>query len=179
MYQLARDEKSTPVMVYARNKLIHGELVTKKDVRVNIWLRSQGVPHYIHLLEAQVWFFGGEPPISLEYADYFLPSGRIIGFHLAPPIPGQPAVEPEPLDYDPSVPNRSILEVDCILGAFILKGKVRTSTEVDLPANIEMMHMTWLSVYDADISSPFLKQMPVIHVPFVLVNPNQVSIGFP
>ena len=179
MYKLARDEKTSLVMVYARNKLVRGELVTKQDVRVNIWLRSAGVSNYIHLLNSQVWFFGGEPPKSLEYAEYFLPAGRIIGFHPAPQISNQAAAEQEPLDFDASVPNRSMLEVECILGAFILKGKVRTSTQVDLPTNIEMMHMTWLSVYDAAISSPFLSQMPVIHVPFVLVNPDQVSIGFP
>jgi hypothetical protein len=177
MYKIARDEKTTLVMVYARNKLVRGELVTKQDVRVNIWLRSQGVPNYIHLLRSQVWFFGGEPPRSLEYAEYFLPAGRIIGFHLAPPISSHTAVEQEFLDYDASVPNRSMLEVECILGAFIVKGKVRTSTQVDLPTNVEMMHMTWLSVYDADISSPFLNQMPVIHVPFALINPDQVSLG--
>lgn len=179
MDKLARDEKTTLVMVYARNKLVRGELVTKQDVRVNIWLRSAGVPNYIHLFNSQIWFFGGEPPKSLEYAEYFLPTGRIIGFHLAQPINGQAETEQEILDYDASVPNRTMLEVECILGAFILKGKVRTSTQVDLPTNVEMMHMSWLAIYEADISSPFLSQMPVIHAPFVLVNPDQVSIGFP
>jgi hypothetical protein len=178
MYKPGRDEKTTPVMVYARNKLVHGELVTKKEIRASIWLRTQSLPHYIHFLNAQVWFFGGTPPQSLEYSEYFFPSERIIGFLLDPPAAGQPAADPEQLDYDPSVPNRAMIDVECILGAFILKGRIRISDQIDLPAAIEKTHLTWLSVYDADISSPFLKQMPVIHVPFLWVNPSQVSFGF-
>ncbi len=178
MYKLARNEKTTSVMVYSRNKLLHGDLVTQKNVRVSIWLRSQNVPHYIHFLNAQAWFFGGEPPKSLEYNEYFFPSERIIGFHLSPPAAGREGTAAEPLDYDASVPNRTFLDVECILGAFLLKGRIRVSTQVNLSGNIENMHRTWLSIYDADISSPFLAQMPVIHVPMLLVNPNQVSFGF-
>jgi len=37
--------------------------------------------------------------------------------------------------------------------------------------------MTWLSVYEAEITSPFLSQIPVIHTPMLLVNPRQVSFG--
>lgn len=170
MYTLAPDEKATTVMVYSRNKLVHGDLVTKKDVRVSIWPRLQSMPNYLHFLKTEVLFFGGSPPKSLTYDEYFFPSERLIGFHLAPP-----AVEP--LDYDPDVAHRAIVDIDLILGAFMLKGKIRISTQIDLAANLEMSHKTWLSVYDADISNPFLPQMPVIHVPMLLVSPAQVSFG--
>jgi hypothetical protein len=170
MYTLALDEKVTTVMVYARNKLIHGNLVTKSEVRVGLWLRMQDLPNYIHMLDTDVLFFGGAPPKSLRYSEYFFPTERIIGFHLAPP-------NVDPLDYDPDEANRSMLEVEMVLGPFLLKGKVRVSMQADFASNLEVSHMTWLSVYDADIVNPFLPNMPPIHVPTLLVSPRQVSFG--
>ncbi len=170
MYTLAPDEKASTVMVYSRNKLIHGDLVTKTNIRVSIWLRTQGVPNYVHLLKPQVLLFGGMPPKSLTYDELFFPAERIIGFHLAPPAS-------EPLDYDPDEANRVMLDVNLVLGVFMLKGRVRVSTHADLATSIEVAHVGWLSVYDAEISNPFIPQMPAIKVPMLLVKPTQVSFG--
>ncbi|MBI3738866.1 MAG: hypothetical protein HY258_07450 [Chloroflexi bacterium] len=170
MYTLAPDEKISTVMVYSRNKLIHGDIVTKNNVRVSIWLRTQGVPNYVHLLKPQVLLFGGSPAKSLTYNELFFPAERIIGFHLAPPAS-------DPLDYDPDEANRIMLDVNLILGVFMLKGKVRVSTHADLATSIEVAHVGWLSVYDAEISNPFVPQMPAIKVPMLLVRPAQVSFG--
>jgi hypothetical protein len=170
MYTLAPDEKVTTVLVYSPNKLIHGDLVTKKDARVGIWLRMQDLPNYLHLLNTEVLFFGGTPHKSLKYDEYYFPISRIIAFHLAPG-------SSEPLDYDPETPNRAMVDVDMIIGAFMLKGSVRMSTHADFTRMIEISHTTWFSVYDADINNPFLPEMPTIHVPMVLVNPTQVSFG--
>jgi len=168
MYHLALDEKATSVMVYARNKLIHGDLVTKETMRVSIWLRTTGVPNYLHFLRANILLFSGSPAKSLSYDEYFFPIERIIGFHLAPPAA-------DPLDYDPEEANRSMVPVQLLLGGFVVKGSVRISTQTDFATSIEMMHMTWLSVYDAEITNPFLPQMPAIHVPMLLVSPSQAS----
>lgn len=170
MYTLAPDEKTTKVMVYSRNKLIHGDLVTRENVRVSLWLRTQGVPNYIHILKPEILFFGGTPPKSLAYNEFFFPTERIIGFHIAPPAS-------EPMDYDADERNRIMVEVSLMLGAFMLKGKVRISTQTDFATSIEVSHMTWLSVYDADIVNPFLPNMPTIHVPMLLVSPMQVSFA--
>ena len=170
MYTLAPDEKATTVIIYSRNKMIHGDLVTKENAKVSIWLRIQDLPNYLHMLRTEVLFFGGSPAKSLAYDEYFFPTERIIGFHLAPPAS-------EPLDYDPNMADRAMLDVHLMLGAFILKGKVRVSTHADFSKMLEISHMTWFSVYDADISNPFLPDMPIIHVPMLLVNPAQVSFG--
>jgi len=169
MYTLAPDEKTTTVMVYSPNKLIHGELVTKQNARVSLLPRT-GMPGYLHFLKTEVLFFGGEPPKSLKYDEYFFPTERIIGFHLSPPAS-------EPLDYDPDEENRIMLDVDMILGAFMLKGKIRTSTHADVVTNLEAAHTTWLSVYFAEIINPFLPQLPAIHVSMLLAKPTQVSFG--
>ncbi len=170
MYTLAPDEKATAVMVYSRAKLIHGDLVTKNNLRVNIWLRTQGVPNYIHLLKTQVLFLDGASPKSLAYNEYFFPTERIIAFHLAPP-------NSEPLDYDPDEANRAMMEVNMFLGAFLLKGKLRVSTHTDFATSIEVSHMNWLSVYDAEINNLLVPQMPAIRVSMLLVDPRQVSFG--
>jgi len=170
MYTLAPDEKATTVVVYSPNKMIHGDLVTKKEIRVNIWLRMQDLPNYIHLLKAEVLLFGGSSYKSVMYDEYFFPINRIIGYHLA-------FSQTEPLDYDPGTPDRTMMDVDMILGAYMLKGRVRISTHANFATMIEISHMTWFSVYDADISNPLQPHLPTIHVPMLLVNPTQVSFG--
>jgi hypothetical protein len=170
MYTLAPDEKATKVMVYSRNKLIHGEIVTKENMRVSLWMRTQGVPNYIRIYKPEILFFGGSPPKSLTYNEYFFPKERVIGFHIAPP-------NADPPDYEANEVNRQMVDAHLMLGAFMLKGKMRISTQADLATSIEVSHMTWVSVYEAEIVNPFLPSMPVIHVPMLLVDPKQVSFA--
>lgn len=170
MYQLQPGDKTTTVMAYSRNKLIHGELITKESVKVSVMPRMQAISNYMHFIKAQIWFFGGGTPSLLTYDEYFFPMERMIGFHLAPPAS-------DPIDYEAGQINRAMSDISVILGVFLLKGKIRVSTQVELGANLELAHKTWLSVYDAEISSPFLAQMPVIHVPMLLVSPSQASFG--
>ena len=37
--------------------------------------------------------------------------------------------------------------------------------------------VTWMSLYEAEISNPYLPQMPPLHTSMVLVNPNQIVFG--
>ena len=83
----------------------------------------------------------------------------------------------EPLDYDPQVVNRTMLDVELLMGVFTLKAKVLMSVQIDFGAMIERAQSTWFSVYDAAITNPFLTQMPKIHTPMFLVNPAEVSFG--
>jgi hypothetical protein len=170
MYTPHPDEKTSTVMIYSVNAFIRGELVTRENARVSIWLRTQGVPNYVHLLKAQVLLLGGTPPRSVAYNELFFPAAEIIAFHLAPPVT-------DPLDYDPLESNRTMTEVNLLLGAFMVKGRLRISTHTDFATSIEVGRATWLSVYDADITNPFVSQMPPIHVPMMLVRPEEVTFG--
>lgn len=169
MLTLAADEKATTVMLYSRNKLIHGDFATKKGVRVST-LPRLGLPGYLHLWNAEILFLGGTLPKTLNYAEYFFPTDRMIGFHLAPP-------SSEPLDYDAASETSVMCSVDLILGAFMLKGGVLVSPRSDIASMLEATHRTWISVYDAEISNPFMSSMPTIRVPMLLVNPAQASLG--
>lgn len=169
MYTLASDEKATLVLAYTHSMLIRGEAVTKDNVRVNVWLRTDGAPNYIHLLNAQVLVFGGGTPKSLSYTEFFLPTQDVVVFHVAPP-------SNEALDYDPNEKNRSMDTVSVLIGTFMLKGKVRYSAQTGLGSSLEVARTAWMSLYEVDVSNPYLPQL-AMHVPMILMRPAQVSFG--
>jgi hypothetical protein len=169
MYTLAADEKTTLVLAYTHNMLVRGEAVTKDNVKVNVWLRTDGAPNYIHLLNAQVLVFGGGVPKSSTYTEFFLPTQDVVVFHLAPP-------SNEALDYAPDEKNRSMDAVNVLLGTFMLKGKIRYSSQTGLGSTLEVARTAWMSLYEVDVSNPSLPQL-VMHVPMLLMRPTQVSFG--
>lgn len=169
MKPLASDEKIATVMVYTHNALVRGEVVIKESLRVSIWLRTQGVPNFIHLHKPQVILFGGTPPKTLAYTEMFVPTVDVVGFHIAPP-------EQDPMDYDATEANRMMQPVDMMVGYFLLKGKIRISTQTDVATNLDVSRTAWMSIYEADIINPYLPQFN-IHVPMLLVNPLHVNFG--
>lgn len=169
MKPLASDEKTALVMIYTQNSLVRGEIIVKISLRVNIWLRTQGVPNYIHLHKPQVVSFGGAAPRTSSFSELYLPTVQVLGFHLAPPAD-------EPLDYEASETNRMMQPLEVLIGAFLIKGKIRISTMTDMATSLDVSRATWMSVYDAEISNPLLPQFNV-QVPMLLVNPSQVSFG--
>jgi hypothetical protein len=173
MYILRPDEKTTPVMLYTKESVVRGEVVTKEIVhRVNIWPRTDGVPKYMHLLKAQIVVFGGGPGRTLSYPELYFPSAELIAFHTLPPTD-------EPLDYEPAEANRMMVDLDVIAGTFLMKGKIRISTHSEIGVSLEMARVAWMSLYDVVISNLYLAQMPPLSVPLVLVNPAHIAFGIP
>jgi hypothetical protein len=171
MYILKPDEKTAPVMVYAKHSVVRGEAVVKQILpRLNIWLRTEGAPKYIHILKPQVLVFGGSPPKALSYSEVFFPTAEAIAFHTLPPIE-------EPPDYDPNEVNREMDAIELLVGTFVMKGKIRISTQVEVATTLETARATWMSVYDVWVTNPYLPQMSALQVPMMLVNPNQVVFG--
>ena len=169
MKPLASDEKTAMVMVYTQNMLARGEVIAKENARVSIWLRTQGVPNYVHLFKPQVISFGGTPPKPLSFSEIFIPTIQVIGFHLVPPAQ-------DPMDYDTSDVNRVMQPLELVVGTFLLKGRIRVSSQAELSTSLDVMRAAWVSIYDVDISNPYLSQFN-LHVPMLLVNPNQVSFA--
>lgn len=171
MYILRPDEKTTPVMLYTKEAALRGEVVTKEVVhRINIWLRSDGVPKYMHLLKAQVLVFGGGQSKALTYPELYFPSAELIAFHTMPPTE-------EALDYEPAEADRMLEPVDVLVGTFVMKGKVCISTHTELGVSLEVARVLWMSLYEAVITNPYFPQMPLLNVPMVLVNPGHVAFG--
>lgn len=170
MYTLAPDEKATLVMAYTQTMLIRGEVVTKQGVRVSTWLRTDAAPDYIHLLRPQVVNFCGGQVRPYGAAEIFLPTEQAIGFHIVPPTQ-------DTMDYDESEKNRTWEPVTALLGPFLVRAKARISAQSGLGVSLATSRVTWMSLYDAHISSPLLPQMGVLDVPLLIVRPNQVSFA--
>lgn len=171
MYILRPDEKTSLVMLYSMDSVVRGEAVVRQNVaRVNIWLRTDGAPRYIHILKAQVLVFGGSPVKSLSYSELYFPTSDVIAFHTLPPTD-------EPLDYDPNEADRRMEPVDLLVGTFLMKGQIRISTHTEVDNTLESARVSWMSVYDVSIANPYLPQMPTLQVPMVLVNPSHLAFG--
>jgi len=170
MYILRPDEKSIPVMLYSNITFIRGEAVTKQSVRVNIWLRTDGAPKHIHVLKPQTLVFGGSPAKMMSFEEIYFPVSELAAFHPLPP-------SDEPLDYDASEINRQMQDTVVMAGTFLMKGKIRISTQTEMAQSLEVARVSWMSLYEAEISNPFLPQMNPLHVPLVLVNPSHVAFA--
>ncbi|HNQ95036.1 MAG TPA: hypothetical protein PKK96_05570 [Anaerolineales bacterium] len=170
MYILRPDEKSTPVMLYSNMSFIRGEAVTRQSVRVNIWLRTDGAPKHIHVLKPQTLVFGGSPAKMMSFEEIYFPVSELAAFHPLPP-------SDDPLDYDASEANRQMQDITVMAGTFLMKGQIRISTQTEMSQSLEVAHVSWMSLYDAEISNPFLPQMTPLHVPLVLVNPSHVAFA--
>lgn len=154
MYELKEHEKVTPAMFYTGDALYHGNVVTTKIVRVNIWLQSDSAPKYIHLLDAQQIPFGSNMP-SLKYDEIFFPAAQVIAYHVAQ------NVEIE-LDYAENEPNRRMVQTRIVSPSLLtLQGESRISTQTDFGTTLEVGRSSWLSLYNATISTPKLPKMRV------------------
>lgn len=172
MYTVASDEKASLVMIYTPNTLFRGELITKQAIRVSTWLRTDGAPEYLHLINAQVLNFLGSQVRSYAYAEIFVPVDIAIAYHLVPPLQ-------DFLDYDPDEANRIMEPVTVMLGVFLVKGKVRISTQTGFGTSIATSRLAWMSIYDAQITSPSLPQMPALDVPMLVIRPNRTGFAIP
>jgi hypothetical protein len=92
----------------------------------------------------------------------------VIGFHVVPPTQ-------EALDFDAREDNRVNKSTTISMGLFVVNGNVRISAKTDLVTSLIINHSAWISVYDAEISSLYLPQMPPLQVPMLLVRPTQVG----
>ena len=172
MYTPTADEKLTPVMLYTPDTVVRGEVVTKENVhRINIWLRTDGAPKYMHILRPQVLVFGGSPVKALSYSEIYFPTSELIAFHTLPPTN-------EVLDYDENELNRMMQPVDVKVGTFIMRGKIRISTQTDIGSSLEVARISWMSLYEVEVTNPYLPQMPALQVPMALVNPIHVAFAF-
>lgn len=170
MYTLTPDEKATSVMIYTRDTLVRGDLVTRQNVRVSVWLRTEGASEYMHLLKPQVVHLTGNSIKIATFSELYQPSSEVIAFHLTPPAS-------DPLDYDESEQNRKMQPLSILVGSFIFNGFIRISTQVDLGTAIASGRAIWLSAYNSRISNPYLPQMGEIQVPMLVLRPGKVSFG--
>lgn len=168
LYTLGEDDKATPVMIYTDNNLMVGEVVTKKIIRVSTWMRTPMVPQYIAIYSAQIIdLSSGGTPKSQSFGEIFLPSHRVVAFHMRPP-------ESDPLDYDPDEPMRRMEPVTALIGAFRFDGFVRMSTQTDLESYLDVIKESFTSIYDIKVTSPNIPAFKPFQIPFALLRRDRV-----
>lgn len=169
MRDLLPDEKVSTVFVYTPTMLVRGDVILRENIRVSIWLRTQGVPNYIHLYNAQVVQLAGSPPKNYTAQETYVPTPEVIGFHIAPPAQ-------DALDFDATESNRKMELVHVLAGSFEMKAKLRISTSADFASSLDVMNTSWLSLYEAEITNPYLPQLK-LNVPMLLARPSKLTIN--
>lgn len=171
MYTPAPDEKLTPVMVYTKDSVFRGEVITKQNVRVSTWLRTQGAPRFIHMLRTNIVQFSGAVK-SLNSSEVFIPLPLVIAMHLIPPAS-------DGVDYDPDEANRAMLPIITGVGTFQFKGLIRVSAQTGIGPTLELSKIPWMSLYDLEVTNTVLAQMPAMTVPLAIFNPDQAFFSIP
>ena len=104
---------------------------------------------------------------SFSYPELYLPIEMVLAYHLVPP-------HTEPMDYEESEANRMMSPVVALLGSFVFKGEARISMQTDFGTTIEVAKTTWMSLYNVEVSNPYLPQL-VVHTPMMVLNPDQAG----
>ncbi|MBN1665810.1 MAG: hypothetical protein JW862_01930 [Anaerolineales bacterium] len=169
--RIAEDEKLTAVMIYTEHGIITGKVVSKQAIRVSTWLKTDMVPHFIQLLEAQTLLLGSSAgPHNAKFPELFVHIDQIIGIHLVPP-------SSEPLDYDPKEPHRKMVPTIGRVGFFQFDGLTRMSEQTDLPAYLGATKGEFAPLYDARMSCPILPAIKGIHADYVLLRQRATLFG--
>jgi len=167
---LAPGDKSSSIMIYNQTHLVRGEVVTPEAIRVSTWLRTQSAPEYIHIYNAHVYQQGiSGPAQSRSFHEYYFPTNLVSTYHLVPPAT-------DPLDYDPSEPNRKVMPVMVLIGGFSLNGNLRMTINTSLSRFLNVNREPFISLYDIEISNPAIPEMGAIHVPFALIRNRSVML---
>jgi len=162
-YTVAEDEKTVQVMIYTLTSLFWGEVVVKSIIRVSTWLRTNTVPDWIPLYNAgSIVTTSGTAPRTNNFTELFVPVPQIIAFHMLPPAA-------DPLDYDPTEPNRRLEPVNALIGTFQVKGGLRITTSSSLKRYVEVTRESYTSLYDAEITNLVLPAFGPIKVPYILI----------
>lgn len=161
-------EKSVPVMLYTLTSMIIGEVRVMNQVRVSTWLKTNSAPDVVRLFNSKVIFTSGSnlsKPILMSEAH--IPNKEVLAMHMLPPAA-------DPLDYDPSEPNRRLMPVTIFFGSFMAAGAVWVSSLVDLAKFIELNREDFTSVYNVQITSPIFTTLPTIKIPMMICRESKV-----
>jgi hypothetical protein len=156
------DDRKTPIMVYTSSSLARGTVTTLPVIRVSTWMRTQAAPDYFKLAQANVITAGIGGTQNLSFDELLIPTAQVIAYHIQPPAA-------DPVDYDPSEPNRKLEPVTVLIGNFRFNGSFRMASQSYLSKYLETAREAWTSLYDVDISNPGLPAMGTIHVQMALL----------
>lgn len=161
-YTLAEDEKAAALMLYSANALIWGEVVVKQAIRVSTWLRTNAAPDKIVLYNAKLLLTTTQNSQPVGFPEMIIPVPSINAYHLIPPAS-------DPLDYDPTEPNRTMLPVTILIGSSRVSGKMRMTQSSNVKKYLDITREAFTSIYDAEITNLLLPMLGKLKVPYVQV----------
>jgi hypothetical protein len=162
-YTLEPDDKAAQVMAYTAGALFWGEVVVKDVIRVSTWLRTKNAPNRICLYNGRaVYSSPGQSVRPMHFSEINIAVNQIMMFHLVPPAK-------DPLDYDPTEPNRRMLPVSALVGNFRVDGHLRIPTISNITRYLDSIHEEFTSLYDAHISNPAIPAFGTIAVSYLIL----------
>lgn len=170
-YPVGVDDKIVPIMVYSPYGICWGDVIIKERVRASTWLRTNAAPDNLSIYHAR-YLITTSPECSLKPMTFqvlHVPVEQVLAFHIIPPAA-------DPLDYDPSEPNRKMDPVAVLVNTFIMEGFLRLSSLATIGTYLDVNHETFTPLYNAEIRCLLLPALGKVRVPYVLIR--QLSAQF-
>lgn len=170
-YTLTPDDKAANIMVYTASGLSWGTVVVKNQIRVNTWLRTNSAPEIICLYQAKsLSISGGGQPKVFSFRELYIPILQMLAYHLRPPAT-------EPLDFDPTEPNRKMEPVSVMVGHFKFDGSMRIASRTTLATHLEISREVFSPLYDVVVSCPSMPALTPIKVNYTLIRNQSAAYG--
>lgn len=168
-YTLGDDEKVAQVMAYTANALYWGDVIVKKAIRISTWLRTNSAPDWVGIYQARMIMTTTQNK-PMFFSSVQIATSKINIFHLVPPAK-------DPIDYDPTEPNRKMEPVTLLINNFVVDGCLRLATQTTVAKLLEISRENFSPVYDAHISNPLLPSFGTISVPYILIRQDATVFG--
>lgn len=162
-FELESDEKFVPVMVYANDALVCGQIVTKQQFLAMRLLTGISTPDYVTIHQSQyIPVFGGHLGKPINHPQFHIPVNLILAYHLLPPLT-------EPYDFDENEPNRIMNPLMIKVGSFTLNAHLRISAHSTVMNFISAVKADFISVYDLEVIFPNTGNMPPVETNMAIV----------
>lgn len=158
-YRLASDEKANQVMVGTQDTLIWGDLVTKKPVRISIFLNTMA-EEFVPLHDVRILFLAPEQKVPpAERPELLIKQEEILTFFALD--------DPEPIPEETE--TRHYVPVEMFVGSYQIEGKIMKAPVSTLQNMLLVTRSVYLPIYEATvrhIAKPWLGSFTsrVVHI---------------
>jgi hypothetical protein len=162
-YNLEPEEKVTSVIAYTQTGLFWGDVITKEQIRVSTWLKTVAAPDRVQMHNARlIHVIPSGKPAPIHFPEVYIPTADILIFHMVPP-------QTDPLDYDPSEPNRKMEPIVALVNNFRLDATIRIAQITNLGKYLDVVKEPFTSMYNVDITCPIMPSLGCMKVPYAMV----------
>ncbi len=158
-YSLAPDEKANQVMVGTQDALIWGDLVTKRPVRISVYLNTMA-DEYVSLHEARILFLAPEQKVApVERPELLIKQEEILAFFALD--------DPEPIPEETE--TRHYVPIELFVGSYQIEGKIVKAPVSTLHNMLVVTRSVYLPIYEATVrhvAKPWLGSFSsrVVHI---------------